>query len=141
MICGLHRFSCRGDVVWHDPDEIVAALISDGWMTADTYGRDYVPAPEGPGVYLFLAHTMPGYEKAVLAYVGMSKNVAKRAYSQHSVKESIYCEGLWPMVWFKSCQVDELRDLERSYIRALSPPLNIAGLRPRIKGVDREAAH
>lgn len=138
---GLRQFAYCGDEQWFNPDDMEAALVCDGWNTADTYGRDYVPAPEGPGIYLFMLHTKPDYEKAIVAYVGMSKNVAKRAYGRHHAKDAIHSNSLWPMVWFKPCAESDLRDLERSYIRILCPPLNIAGLGTRLRLVKNEATH
>lgn len=120
---------------WFLSADLDMALKKDGWKTSDTYGREYVSTPEAPGIYLFSLNRAPDYDRSIIAYVGMSKNISKRAYGKHHVKDKITTSNLWPMVWFKPCAEEALREEERRYIGIFDPPYNIVGRKFGIEGV------
>lgn len=104
------------------------SLADDGWRTPDTYGREFEPVPDGPGVYLFLLYLDEFFDRAQVAYVGMSIDV-KRRWANHEVLRLIQPRG-YTQRWFKPERPVDLRLSEATYIAKFNPPWNIIG-RPR----------
>ena len=126
------------DSVWSDAKLIRSFLVRDGWRSPDTYCNFYARVTDIPAVYLFLLYMDAygsGYDKAMVAYVGMSTALRTRIYS-HNVLPQLNRPGYWPMRWFKPTFVGNLRSTERHYIERFNPPWNISG---RKRGV--ELAH
>lgn len=105
------------------------ALSADGWRTPDTYGREFKPAPSGPGVYLFMLYTDEFYRSAQVAYVGMSIDVRRR-WMGHEILAQLQSAGQWTQRWFKPARPADLRRIETAYIVKFNPPWNVIG-RPR----------
>ena len=115
--------------VWTGARDVKMELVSDGWVSPDTYDKFFKPVISGPAVYLFLLTEMDTFDRALIAYVGMSKRLNQRLLG-HEVLAQIERPGYWPMRWFKPVPAAELRDIERNYIKKFDPPWNIIG-RPR----------
>ncbi|KRS17518.1 hypothetical protein [Roseovarius indicus] len=118
---------------WLDSKEIKKALVEDGWRSPDTYDNFYCTAPLSPAVYLFLLHDVEKefYSKALVAYVGMSVQLACRWHG-HEILNEISVPGYWPMRWFKPTPERKLRQVERKYIQKFDPAWNVIG---RTRGV------
>ena len=101
-------------------------LVDDGWSSPDTHDNFYSPISEIPAIYLFLLHERTFYEKAIVGYVGMSRNLLQRL-SSHEVLAEIRCGDFWAMRWFKPTARPELRRTEKEYIAKFDPPWNIIG--------------
>lgn len=105
---------------------IKEALVDDGWLTPNTYSNSYAEIESIPSIYLFTMVDDYDYTRALVAYVGMSINLAQRL-SGHPVRKEIEKEGFWVPVWFKPTPKEELRTTELSYIRKFNPPWNVVG--------------
>lgn len=117
--------------IWIDAPKIRDLLIDDGWRSPDTYCNYFEPITSDPAVYLFLLHRRGEYDKAFVAYVGMSIKLNQRMRG-HPILVELNADDYWPMRWFKPTPKPELRDVERKYITQFNPPWNIVG---RPKGV------
>lgn len=115
---------------WEKADAIKKGLIADGWVTQDTYSKEFAPLIDGPAVYLFLLHEREEYRKAIVAYVGMSDRLRRRI-ATHNILPLLQKPGYWPMTWFRPVPRKLLRETEREYIRRFDPPWNIVG---RVRG-------
>lgn len=118
-------------LVWREAKEIKSELLSDGWASPNTYDAYFKPLRNSPAVYLFLLHERETFQRAVVAYVGMSGRLAQRI-AGHNILPMLDVEGYWPMIWFKPVKKRDLRETEGVYIRKFAPPWNIAG---RVRGV------
>jgi len=116
---------------WADARALHDSLISEGWVSPDTYSKFYAPIESIPAVYLFMVHGPDGYDSALVAYVGMSTNLRQRM-SGHEIYAMIERPGYWTMRWFKEVKKENLRSTEGEYIARFDPPWNIAG---RVRGV------
>lgn len=105
--------------------ELRASLVADGWRTPNTYCSIFAPIEDIPAVYAFLAIQDFTFDHALVAYVGMSKNLKARM-SSHEIIPQISGQGHWVTTWFKPTPVHILRDTERQYIQQFDPPWNIA---------------
>ena len=104
-------------------------LREDCWRSPDTYCKDFAKIADMPAVYMFLLVDSCAFDKALVAYVGMSKRLSQRL-SGHPVLAEIETPGYWSMRWFKPVTASALRSVEASYITKFDPPWNIMG-RPR----------
>ena len=104
-------------------------LVREGWRTPDTYSNDFAQITNRSAVYLFLLINQDGYDKAMVAYVGMSTKLLQRL-TGHSILAEIDTPGYWPMRWFKPVAAKDLRSVEAKYITQFDPPWNVIG-RPR----------
>ena len=121
---------------WKKAQPFKQALAADGWQSPDTYCNYFAPLENKPGVYLFLLHKpyaegMLGFDRVVVAYVGMSRHVKTRL-ATHDVLPKIETPDAWVMRWFKPTPLKALREAEGEYIRRFDPPWNIIG---RSRGV------
>ena len=114
---------------WAESRKIRFDLVSDGWVSPDTYDSYFTPVTFGPAVYLFLLTDMEIFSSGMVAYVGMSKRLRNRL-AAHEILKKIDRPGYWAMRWFKPTPAADLRDIERKYITKFDPPWNIIG-RPR----------
>ena len=104
-------------------------LREDDWRTPDTYCKDFAAIKDVPAVYMFLLVDNCAFDKALVAYVGMSTRLNQRLIG-HPVLAEIETPGYWSMRWFKPTPARSLRAVESSYITKFDPPWNIMG-RPR----------
>lgn len=116
---------------WQDAQSFRSDLMADGWLSPDTYCNCFGALSDRPAVYLFLlykpdAEGWRGYERAIVAYVGMSRRVKTRL-SSHDVLPQIETSDSWVMRWFKPTPAKALRETEGHYIRRFNPPWNIIG--------------
>lgn len=121
----------RAKVHWAEAKALHDSLISDGWVSPDTYSTFYAPIENIPAVYLFMVHGPDGYDSALIAYVGMSTNLRQRM-SGHEIHAMIDQPRYWTMRWFKEVKRENLRATEGEYIAKFDPPWNIVG---RSRGV------
>lgn len=113
---------------WGDAQTVRSMLVRDGWVSPDTYSNCFRTITDIPAVYLFLLYRGENYQRALVAYVGMSTNLSQRM-SGHEILAQISVPGCWAMRWFKPTQRQDLRMLEREYISRFDPPWNIVGRR------------
>ena len=115
----------------HNFVEIRDRLISDGWLTPNTYGKEYGRAGDFPACYVFLCVDSEelGLPEcgALVGYVGMSKQLAVR-WSGHPILRE-FPDIFYVQKWFKPTPVDALREVERNLIHQFNPAWNIAGRR------------
>lgn len=104
-------------------------LLADGWVSPDTYSNFFAPVTRKPAVYLFLRFESDDYKRALVAYVGMSKDLQQRL-NTHNILPLVQADGSWVMRWFKPTRAADLRTVEDHYIKKFDPPWNIIG-RPR----------
>jgi hypothetical protein len=107
-------------VQWRD------SIEADGWVTPDTYGREFASFGNFPAVYLFNRMGILDDYSFVVAYVGMSTNLAQRM-TGHPILTEISTGDGYVQRWFKQTPRDLLRDVERHYIQKFNPPWNIIG--------------
>lgn len=112
----------------HPLARMTAELEGDGWLSPDSYGRDFATAEDVPAVYLFLAIDMEDMERFHVAYVGMSRAVRRR-WATHPTLREIRKSGWYVKRLFKPTNPDILRETERGYIQKFDPPWNLAGRR------------
>lgn len=129
MANDLSKYVYRPGSNWFSSQEICDSLKGDGWSTSDTYGNSWRPLPDGPGIYVILLHTRIKPFDAIVAYVGMSTCLENRLSRPHEVKDTLWSDDHWPMVWWKSCENVSARDCERHYIHTFDPPYNLIGRR------------
>lgn len=119
-------------VSWQDAQTIRRSLVGDGWLTPNTYDNCYSPPIDGAAVYLFLLHGwddrdgLPNFDKALVAYVGMSKRLIRR-WAAHPVFREIEATGGYTQKWFLPTMAEGLRDTELDLIQKFDPPWNIQG--------------
>lgn len=101
-------------------------LLSDGWVSPDTYAEYFSPITSGPAVYLFLIYPNHTFERALIGYVGMSKCLAQRL-NGHEVYRKISDHGFWPSRWFIPTPAHDLRKVESEMIFRFDPPYNTIG--------------
>ena len=106
-----------------------AELVSDGWRTPNTYCREFASPTNIPSIYLFLLVNDQYFDKAFVAYVGMSTKLLQRL-TGHPVWAEMDQPGYWAMQWFKPTERADLRAVECGYIAKFDPPWNING-KPR----------
>jgi hypothetical protein len=111
----------------------IGASLDDGWLSPDTYGKDFAAPGDFSAVYLFMQvdfDLMEGrdYTQEVV-YVGMSTNLERR-WATHQTLRKIKAEGLWIMRMFKPTPRELLRVEERLYIQKFRPRWNIIGRVP-----------
>ncbi len=112
-----------------DSRELQAILIRDGWLTPNTYSPHFATIENIPAVYLFLMYREFEFDKALVAYVGMSTKLQQRI-ATHNILPLIETPEFWVMRWFKPVDRAELRKTEARYITQFDPPWNTIG-RPR----------
>ena len=100
-------------------------IEADGWLTPDTYGKEFAWFTNIPAVYLFNRIDMNDWS-FVVAYVGMSTNLLQRM-TGHPVLAEVAESGLYVQRWFKPTPREKLRAVERQYIQKFNPPWNIIG--------------
>lgn len=109
--------------------------VEDGWLTPDTYDSGaFASLPNEPGVYLLLCYGELMNPIGV-GYVGSAKSLLRRL-SQHEVYRLIVRDGLWPQRWFKIYPAQQIREVEKQYIRQLDPAYNIIGRRRGLRAHD-----
>jgi hypothetical protein len=104
-----------------------------GWLTPNSYGRDYSPVLPIPALYIFSLFDWPKCSSRAL-YVGQTRNVEKR-WSRHSVLPELSRlenNQRWVIKLFIPWDASRLRRDERFLIGALNPPFNIIG---RARGI------
>lgn len=101
-------------------------LEADGWLSPDTYGREFAVAEDFPAIYMFLAVDDFLEPKFHVAYVGMSTKLASR-WAAHPTLRKISSETFYVKRLFKHTPKELLRAEERRYIRHFTPPWNIIG--------------
>ena len=106
--------------------DIKRDLVSDGWLSPNSYSNSYGNIENIPSIYLFTMVDDYDFKSGLIAYVGMSVNLAQRI-SGHSVRKEIESTGFWVPVWFKPTPQEDLRSTELNYIRKFNPPWNIVG--------------
>jgi hypothetical protein len=116
---------------WRDAQSFKSGLVAEGWLSPDTYCNHFGALEDFPAVYLFLLHRpyadgRPGFDRAIVAYVGMSRRVRTRIAS-HDMLPRIETPDAWVMRWFKPTPAKALRDTEGHYIGRFNPPWNIIG--------------
>lgn len=102
------------------------ALMDAGWKSPDTYCNCYDWADKFPAVYLFMLHDRETLRHGLVAYVGMSTNLAAR-WSGHQILRELNGTEYWTMRWFKPTPKKILREVESGLIKEFDPPWNIAG--------------
>ena len=118
--------------IWRDAVSLRRALVSDGWKTPNTYDNCFEYPINGPAVYLFLLHgwdtqaDFHNFDKAMVAYVGMSKRLSRR-WATHVVLREIQATGRYVQKWFIPTPCVDLRERELSLIQRFDPPWNIQG--------------
>lgn len=118
--------------LWTDAQEVRSFLVRDGWLSPDTYDNCFAPIIDDSAVYLFLLYQRDDFQRAIIAYVGMSTKLSQRI-TGHEVLSQLRTSECWAMRWFKPTPSQELRAKERQYITRFDPPWNIVGRR---RGVD-----
>jgi excinuclease UvrABC nuclease subunit len=107
---------------------LAAGFNPEEWFSPETYKDNFAPLPFGPGIYLFCQ--IDWNPKPVIfrpLYVGMSRNIALRCRG-HEIK-SLLPDDEYIRTYFQPHN-ENLREIERQYIRAYNPPFNIIH-RPR----------
>lgn len=112
-------------------DECRSMLADRGWRTPNTYCNLYRSIEAIPAIYLFLVVERPKFDRALIAYVGMSKNL-KRRMGSHEILDQLP-SSRWTMTWFLPVRPDDLRKMEKKHIEEFDPPWNIVG---RKRGVE-----
>jgi hypothetical protein len=102
------------------------ALDSDGWLSPDTYCKNFAVAENITAVYMFLAVDMDDMTRFHIAYVGMS-TALKNRWATHQTLREIKRTGWHVKRLFKPTPAAELRAVERGYIQKYNPPWNISG--------------
>jgi hypothetical protein len=115
---------------WINSHEVNCRLSREGWLTPDSYSKEFSPLPQGPAVYLF-ALFRDDFTDCLVAYVGMSSNLQQRMSRHEVLAEIKKCAGFVKR-WFRPTPAEILRVRERELIAAFDPPWNIIG---RKKGV------
>lgn len=110
----------------HPLSTLSAELADDGWLSPDTYSRNYAEAAVESAVYLFLAIDIENPERFHIAYVGMSTRLAAR-WATHETLRAIEHQGWYVRRLFKRTDRKSLREVERCYIEKFDPPWNIIG--------------
>ena len=101
-------------------------LSDDGWLSPDTYGKDFAAAENIPAVYMFLASDDFGLAGFHIAYVGMSMRLKSR-WATHPTLRLIQDRHHHVKRLFRPVAPCDLRDVERKYIRQFNPPWNLSG--------------
>lgn len=124
------------DQKWLEPDtrnfpfvcfqSLQRDLVSEGWKTPNSYGSDFAPVKNIPGVYLFMVVDDYDFKRSFVGYVGMSVKLLQRV-AGHPIKAELDALGLWVPIWFKPTPANGLRDFERTCIQRFDPPWNIIG--------------
>ena len=111
----------------------IGTCLDDGWLSPDTYGKDFATAGDFSAVYLFMQvdfDLMEGRDyRQEIVYVGMSTNLERR-WATHQTLRKIRAEGFWVRRMFKPTPRDLLRVEERRYIQKFRPRWNIIGKVP-----------
>jgi len=101
-----------------------------GWLTPNSYGRDFCEPPTSSALYIF---TLFNYERETsdALYVGQSKNLKNRWERHQILSEISKLSGpfQWIIKRFIPWEVGRLRHDERFLISGLNPPFNIIGKR------------
>lgn len=116
---------------WTASHDLSLSLISDGWLSPNTYCNNFAPLEDIPAIYLFTLFRSDDFKECLVAYVGMSTRLKQRI-SGHDVLTEVRQKGAWTKVWFKPTPHDDLRHEEASYITRFDPPWNIQG---RVRGL------
>lgn len=101
-------------------------LETDGWLTPNTYGREYADFGNFAAVYLFVTVDIGESWDFRVSYVGMSTNLLQRM-TGHPIFAEVSAGGGYVQRWFKPTPREKLRETERQYIRRFNPPWNISG--------------
>jgi hypothetical protein len=109
-----------------DYQGIKDTLFNDGWRTPNTYCKHYAQVEQIPAIYMFVLVDNWAFKKAIVAYVGMSLSLKSRL-ANHEMNSQLDIPNYSIMRWFKPIAPDDLRSVERAYIRKYDPPWNIAG--------------
>ena len=105
------------------------ALVSEGWVSPNTYCNYFAEPENFPAVYLFMVVDKETYNQAFIAYAGMSVKLAQRL-DGHEIAAELQALNLYCPVWFKPTPQTDLRAFEKVCIRRFVPPWNIIG-KPR----------
>jgi hypothetical protein len=108
------------------------SIEADGWLTPNTYGREFAPITNISAVYLFNLLDIEDDWKSDVVYVGMSTKLLQRV-TGHPVLAEIAKANLYVQKWFKPTPRENLRDVERLYIQKFNPPWNIVGKARRLQ--------
>ena len=112
---------------WVDTQKLNEELMSDGWLSPDTYCNNFAVITHRPAVYLLSVLNRKNYfSHCLVAYVGMSIDL-KKCLSNHEILPLLEGEDLWVERWFLPTKKQDLRAIESKYIRAFNPPWNILG--------------
>lgn len=116
-----------------DPQIICRELYDDGWRTPDTYVSDqFAEITCCSAVYALIAYPPNIFDRALIAYIGMSTDLVRRLQG-HETLEELRSDGAYISRWWKPIPVCDLRETERRYIHKYDPPWNIIGRRRGIK--------
>lgn len=112
---------------------LAKSLFKNGFRTPDTYvSRYFKPLIRGPTIYCFLNTNVDRLSDKIgeqkVLYFGQSTNLINRIRNHETGRKiSDYFA-----VWFLPVRADELREIEKEYIKRYNPPWNIIH---RIRGV------
>jgi len=104
-------------------------LRDDGWLSPDSYSREFSEAEAAPAVYLFALYGDEDLRSALVAYVGMSINLQQR-WNGHDVLALVRQAGPFVKRWFRPTESALLRAVEADLITKYTPPWNTLG-KPR----------
>lgn len=107
---------------WRD---LCRELKGSGWDTPQSpFG--YCEPPKIPAVYMFIMLDKNFFEKCVVGYVGMSRQIGNR-FNNHPKFNEMKKLDYHIMRYFLPVPDCELRDRERGLIQRFDPPWNIQG--------------
>ena len=105
-------------------------FVSNGWRTPDTYVSDeFECIPDASGIYILVATNFDRFSCPIperVAYVGQATRLVFRLRG-HPVCRSLCGPRCHVSRWFKCFPLNQLRDVERQYIRLFDPPYNLQG--------------
>lgn len=103
-------------------------ILSEGWLSPNTYTNSYAEMGDIPAVYLFLMIEPYRMVEAMVGYVGMSRKLKTRI-SGHQIRPLLVDAGYHVQTWFRPVEPERLRAVEGDVIAQYDPPWNIAGRR------------
>lgn len=103
-------------------------ILSEGWLSPDTYSNSYAEIENIPAVYLFLMIEPYRMVEAMVGYVGMSRRLKSRI-SGHRIRPQLVRSGYIVQTWFRPVEIERLRAVEAEVIIQYDPHWNIAGRR------------
>ena len=104
------------------------SLEEIGWLTPNSYGRDFCSPLPCPALYIFSRLDYQA-QKGRAMYVGQTKNLRNR-WARHQILPHIEATcgpWIWVIKYFIPWDKSRLREDEKFLIAALNPPFNIIG--------------